>query len=136
MRCRPRRSRNAGTEIGTTFSRKYRSSRKRPAWISAQQVLVGRRQHARVDADARRAADGLHHLLLQHAQDLGLGLQAHVADFVEEDRAAVRQLELAAAVGHRAGERAAHVTEQLALDQLLGNRGAIDLDERPGAPAG
>ena len=34
----------------------------------------------------------------------------------------------------RAGERALHVAEQLALDQLLGNRGAVDLDERPGAP--
>ena len=73
---------------------------------------------------------GLHHLLLQHAQHLGLRLQAHVADLVEEDRAAVRQLELAAAVGHGAGERAAHVAEQLALDQLLGNRRAVHLDER------
>jgi hypothetical protein len=40
--------------------------------------------------------------------------------FVEEDRAAVGDLELAAAVGHSASERAAHVPEQLAFDQLLG----------------
>ena len=73
----------------------------------AGQVLVGGREHAHVDADARRAADRLDDLLLQHAQHLGLRLQAHVADLVEEDRAAVGQLELAAAVGDGAGERAA-----------------------------
>ena len=46
-------------------------------------------------------------------------------------RAAVGQLELAAPHPGRAGERAALVTEQLALDQLGWNRGAVDLDERP-----
>ena len=33
------------------------------------------------------------------------------------------------AVGDGAGERAAHVAEQLALDQVLGNRAAVDGDE-------
>ena len=128
-----RRSRSGGTEIGTTFSRKYRSSRNRPALISAGRSLLVAASDARVHPDARRSADGLHHLLLQHAQHLGLRLQAHVADLVEEDRAAVRQLELAAPICHGAGERAAHVPEELALDQLLGNGRAVDLDERPGA---
>ena len=72
----------------------------------AGQFLVGRRQHADVDPDARRAADRLDHLLLQRAQDLRLRLQAHVANLVEEQRAAVGQLELAAAIGDGAGERA------------------------------
>ena len=94
------------------------------------QILVGRRQHARVHLDPRRPADRLHRLLLQHAQHLGLRLQAHVADLVEEDRAAVGDLELAAPIRDGAGERAAHVAEQLALDQLFGNRRAVDLDER------
>ena len=44
-------------------------------------------------------------------------------------------LELAAAIGDRAGEGAAHVAEQLALDQLLGNRRAVHLDERRRAAA-
>ena len=96
------RSRSGGTKIGTTFSRKYRSSRKRPCANLLGEILVGGGEHARVHADARGAAHRLHHLLLQHAQHLGLRLQAHVGDFVEEDRAAVRQLELAAAVGDRA----------------------------------
>ena len=39
------------------------------------------------------------------------------------------------AIGHRAREGAAHVPEQLALDQLLGDGRAVHLDERPGASA-
>ena len=42
-----------------------------------------------------------------------------------------RPRESAGAVGHRAGEGAAHVAEQLALEQLAGDRGAVDGDERP-----
>ena len=48
------------------------------------------------------AADRLDHLFLERAQHLGLRLQAHVADLVEEERPAVGQLELAAPVRRRA----------------------------------
>ncbi len=72
----------------------------------------------------------LHGLLLEDAQHLGLGFQAHVADFIEKDRAAVRDLELAPPIRHGAGERPADVTEQLALDQLFRDRRAVDLDPR------
>src|SRR5439155_972923 len=44
---------------------------------------------------------------------------------------AVRQLELPRPVGERSGEASLHVTEQLTLDQLRGNRRAVHLDERP-----
>ena len=54
----------------------------------------------------------------------------HVADLVEEERPAVGLLPLALAVLEGAGERALHVAEELALDELLGDRGAVDLDER------
>ncbi len=54
---------------------------------------------------------------------------AHVADFVEEDRAVVGLLELADLLLGRAGERALLVAEQLRLDQLLGDRRAVDLHE-------
>ena len=67
--------------------------------------------------------------LLEHAQHLGLRLQAHVADFVEEDRAAVGLLELADLLLGGAGERALLVAEQLGLDQLVGDRRAVDLHE-------
>ena len=125
-----RRSRSGGTKIGITFRRKYRSSRNRPARISAcRSLFVAARTRASTVMRVG-AADRLHRLFLEDAQHLGLRLEAHVADLVEEDRPAVGDLELAAPVGHRAGERAAHVAEELALDQLLGNGRAVHLDER------
>ena len=94
------------------------------------ELLVRRRQHAHVHRARLGAADARHLAVLQHAQHLGLRGERHVADFIEEERAAVRLLELAGPVLHRARERALHVAEQLALDQLAGNRRAIDLDKR------
>src|SRR5204862_1385433 len=47
----------------------------------------------------------------------------------------IRALEAAGLLLRGAGERAALVTEQLALDEVLGNRRAVELDERfPRAP--
>ena len=57
----------------------------------------------------------------------------HLADLVEEDGAAVGGLEQAALLLPRVGERAPLVAEQLALEQLLGQRRAGDVDERPRA---
>ncbi len=69
-------------------------------------------------------------VVLQHAQQLALKLERRVADLVEEDRAAARQREAAAVVGHRAGEGALHVPEQLRLQQRRRERRAVDRDER------
>ena len=55
--------------------------------------------------------------------------RAHRPDFVEEQRAFVRLLEPALASADGAGERAAHVAEQLGLEQRLGNRAAVERDE-------
>ncbi len=99
-----------------------------------RQLLVRSGQHPDIDTHARGPADRLHHLLLQGAQDLRLGLQAHVADLVQEERSAVCQLELAATVGRGPGERSPHMAEQLAFDELLRNCGAVHLHERTRAP--
>ena len=93
------------------------------------EVLVGGGDHAHVDLDRLLRADPLDLALLQHAQQLRLRAQAHVADLVEEERAAVGLLELADLLRGGAGERALLVAEQLALDQLLGDRRAVDLHE-------
>src|SRR5262249_5141577 len=74
-------------------------------------------------------ADALEHLLLEDAQQLGLQLERQVADLVEEERAAVRELETPDALGDGARERAALVPEELALQQAGGNGGAVDRDE-------
>ena len=75
------------------------------------------------------AAEPLKLAVLQHAQQFGLRRLVQVADLVEEDAAAVGQLELAAPQRRGAGERAFLVAEQLALDELGGNRRAIHFDE-------
>ena len=48
-----------------------------------------------------------------------------LADLVEEERAAVGLLEAPLATRDRAGERAALVAEQLALEERLGERRAV-----------
>ncbi len=86
------------------------------------------------DADVHReqlgAAHRLHATLLQHPQQAGLGRQGHVADFVEEQCAAVGladQADAALLVG--AGEGAFFVTEQFRFHQLGRDRRAVDRNE-------
>ena len=101
-----------------------------------REVAVGRGDHAHVDLDRVRVADALELALLQHAQQLHLQRRAHRPDFVEEQRALVRLLEPSLPVADRAGERAAHVAEQLGLEQRLRNRAAVERDEAVQRAAG
>ena len=68
--------------------------------------------------------------VLEHAQDLGLRLQAHGADFVEEDGAAVGDFEQALLRRDGAGERALHVPEQRGFQQVRRHRAGVHRDER------
>src|SRR5206468_3121120 len=70
-------------------------------------------------------------VLLEDAQELRLERWRDVADLVQEDRAAVGFGEEPGRVADRAGEGAAHVPEELALEQRLGERAAVDGHERP-----
>ncbi len=94
------------------------------------EILVRRGDDAHVGPDGARAAQPLELLILEHPQELRLRRGRHVADLVEEERAAVRLLEApdARAVGAREG--AALVTEELGLEQRLGQRRAVHLHER------
>ena len=66
---------------------------------------------------------------VERAQHLRLRLQAHVADFVEEERAAVGLLELSVFVGGCAREGSAPMSKQFALDHVFGNGRAIHFHE-------
>src|SRR5207249_4064933 len=68
--------------------------------------------------------------LLEHAEELDLHVPRDLADLVEEQRAAVRGLEAAVARGRGTGECALLVAKQLGLEDRLGDRGAVDRDER------
>ncbi len=70
-------------------------------------------------------------MLLQDAQDLGLRARAHVADFVEEQRASVGLLESPDPLLVRAREGTLLVAEQFGLEQVLLQRRAVDLYEVP-----
>ncbi len=108
----------------------------RPGAHLGQQVAVGRRDQADVDLDGLDAAHALELRLLQDAQQLHLHLDRDLADLVEEQRAAVRQLEAPRLGADGAGEGALVVAEQLRLHERLGDGGAVDLDERPRVPRG
>ena len=98
------------------------------------EVAVGGGDDADVDADVLLAAEARELAVLQHLQELGLQREAHVADLVEEHRAVVGELELARLLLDGAGEGAALEAEQLRLEQLGRQRGAVHLDERLVAP--
>ena len=65
------------------------------------EAAVGRGDDADGDADRLLAADALELAVLQDAKQLGLRRFVQVADFVQKDRAAVGQLELAAPQSRR-----------------------------------
>ena len=72
---------------------------------------------ADIERDLGLAADRSHRALLEHAQQLDLHLERHLADLVEKQRAAVGLDEQAGLVALRVRERAADVAEQLALER-------------------
>ena len=91
---------------------------------------VGGAHQPEVRGDGAGAADRPELTLLQDAQQLGLQRRLHLANLVEEQRAAVRELDQADLVGDGARERALAMAEQLALEQIGGDGGAVQADER------
>src|SRR5262245_10211361 len=94
-----------------------------------QEVAIGRRHDAYVDVDGLVAADALEGVGLEEPQELHLGRRRDLTDLVEKKGAAVGLLEAALVSGHGAREGPAFVAEELALEQRLGQRGAVELDE-------
>ena len=93
------------------------------------QILVGGGDDAHVHMDRRGATHPVELILLQHAQQTGLGLQRHIADFIEKQGAAVGLLETPDPLAVGAGESALLVAEQFRFDQVLGDRRHIQRHE-------
>ncbi len=93
------------------------------------QIAVGRRDHSNIDALAALGAEWLDFAFLQNPQQLRLKRAAHGADFIEKDRAAVRERELSLSCGGRVCERPSDMAEQFRLEQRVGNRGTVDFHE-------
>jgi hypothetical protein len=95
------------------------------------QRAVGGGDDAHVDGPRVASAHRGDGAPLDGAQELGLQLERQLGDLVEEQRPALRLPEVAGVVAHRAGEGAAHVTEELALEEGAGERGAVERAEGP-----
>src|SRR5207244_2404530 len=98
------------------------------------EVAVGGGDDADVHAPRLAATDHRELARLDHAQELRLKMRRQLADLVQEERAGVREGEDARPRRNGARERAANVTEDLALHQPLGDRGAVEGDEGAVAP--
>src|SRR4029079_13581110 len=75
---------------------------------------------------------------LEHPQECDLSLGCQFAHFIEEDRAAIRQLEAAQPPLECTRKGAFLMTKELGGNQIARDRGAVDGDERsrgaPGSP--
>src|SRR4029450_8602684 len=100
------------------------------------QVAVGRGDHPDVRLEKARPPQPLELALLQDAQELGLCGQTHPPALVEEQHAAGSEFHLPGLCLLRAGERAALVSKQLRLEQLLRQRRAVQGHERPALARG
>ena len=90
-----RRSRSGGMCDRHHVQPVERSSRKRPSRTAASRSRCVAAMMRTSTCSAARAADRRHLAALQHAQQLRLELERHVADLVEEERAAARPREAA-----------------------------------------
>ena len=96
---------------------------------------VGGRDDPHVDRARHRVPHAANLAVLQHAQQLGLRTRRQLPHLVEEQRAPVARLEQTRAVGHGAGERPPDVAEELGLDEIVGEGGAVDGLETALGPA-
>ena len=83
-------------------------------------VDVRRRDDAHIHRRRAMTAQALHLAFLQEAQQARLAFERQIADFIEEQRAAVGRLDAADLALVRARERAALVAEKLRLQQMRG----------------
>nr|GEU28337.1 hypothetical protein [Tanacetum cinerariifolium] len=96
----------------------------------ARFIEVGGADDAHVDRFGPVGAQRRDLAPLQGREQLGLRGQRHVADFVEEQRAAARGLEAPGAVGAGIGERPFAVAEQLAFERRFGQRAHVHGQQR------
>ena len=93
------------------------------------EVAVRGGHEPHVHLDRLDAAHPFELVILDHPQELYLHLPGKIADLVQEQRPLVGQLEAPRLARHGPREGALFVAEQFALDEVFGDRRAVDLDE-------
>ena len=99
------------------------------------EVAVCSGDDADVDRDRFAAADALDGLLAEGAQQFHLSAGVDLADFIEEERAAIGLLKAADAALLSTGEGAFLVAEEFAFEDLRGKRRAMHGDDVRLGPA-
>ena len=97
---------------------------------------MGSGNDAHIDILRLVAANPLEGTLLQHTQQLDLHRQRHIADLVEEQRAAIGQLEAPGAAGNGTGKGTLLMAEQFTFQQLSWNSTTVDRHKRAFAALG
>ena len=121
--------------IGTTARRVVEVFAEAPGGDLVLEVAVGGGEDADVDLDALGAAEAFEGLVLEGADDLALGFEGHVRDFVEEEGAAVGAFEDAGAAGGGGGVGAGFDAEEFLLEAGGVEGCAVEGDEGAvGAP--
>jgi hypothetical protein len=95
------------------------------------QIAIRGRDDPDVERNFRASPHGSGGSLLERPKKLRLETERHVPDLVEEESATLRLEQQPPVVLARVREGATNVSEQLALEQLLGERGAVDGYEWP-----
>ena len=93
------------------------------------EVGVGGGDDADVDGEGAGLAERRDFTRLEEAEQLGLEVEAELADFVEEEGAVAGGADQAELIAVGAGEGAAAVAEQLAFEQVARDGGAVERDE-------
>ena len=120
-----RRWRSDGSWCGYPERRAYRSSE-----ALRTQIAVRGGDDSQIDLHRPRGADRQDLALLEHAQEGRLRRRLEIADLVQEQRPLVGGADEADLVAVGARERAAHVAEELALDERRRQGSAVDGHER------
>ncbi len=98
----------------------------------AFELAVGSGNQAEVNLNRRGAANAYDAPLLQNAQEFGLHLHRHLANFVEKDRAALGEFKFAwFAILRGAGKRPWRIAKQFRFQQVSGNGRTIHRHKWP-----
>ncbi|MNO74466.1 hypothetical protein D3C76_654660 [compost metagenome] len=109
---------------------------KLPLLHVAAEGLMGGGDEAKIGVVLLLCPEGPVAAGFQHPQQLGLHGGGHVPHLVQEQGAPIGLGHQPRLVGQRPGEGPLLVTEQLALDEVLRDGGAVDGNERLGRPIG
>lgn len=93
------------------------------------EVSIGGGDQTDIDGDGANATEAFERFFLEGTEKLGLEVERDVADFIEEEGAAVGHFEASDLLGKRAGEGATFVAEEFAFEETGGNGGAVECDE-------